>query len=85
MALSNEFEIDFVSDAKLEWLAVEVSFRGQRFIQLTRENGIENIEIEFLTDLYVLPEEVQMKFSMEVFMCMVNEAKQALISAYENK
>lgn len=83
MSLLKEFEIDFVSNVEFEWLAVEVLFRGQRCIQLNREKGLDNIEIEFLTDIYLLPKAVEMKFPIEDFLSIVNEAKQALISAYE--
>lgn len=83
MSVLNEFKIDFVSQTELEWLAVEILFRGQRLIQLTREKGIDNIEIEFLTDMYLLPQTVEMKFPIEDFISIINEAKQALILAYE--
>ncbi len=51
-------------------------------MQFTREQGIEHIEIKFLTDLYILSGTVDLKFSLEDFMSVVNEAKQTLISAY---
>jgi hypothetical protein len=83
MSLVNEFKIDFISSVEFEWLAVEILFRGQRLMQLNREKGIENIEIEILTDIYLLPETVEMKFSLDDFISIISEAKKALISAYE--
>lgn len=47
MSLPPNFEIIFTSDIKFEFLTVEVYFNSYRIFQLNRENGIENIEIEF--------------------------------------
>jgi len=63
-----EFRIDFVSDADHEHLMAEISFNGQRLCILDKEGGNDQIEIEFLTDLYVLTESVKMKFSLARFL-----------------
>lgn len=70
-----EFKIDFVSDMDHEHLMAEISFNGQRLCVLDKESGNEKMEIEFLVDLYVLPESVRMKFSLSEFMKTLEIAK----------
>jgi hypothetical protein len=53
----------------------EISFNGQRLCVLDKEGGNDRIEIEFLADLYVLPESVKMKFSLAKFVETVETAR----------
>lgn len=69
------FSIDFVSDMDHEHLMAEISFNGQRLCTLDKEGGNDRIEIEFLADLYVLPESVKMKFSLAEFIKTVETAR----------
>ncbi len=69
------FSIDFVSDMDHEHLMAEISFNGQRLCVLDKEGGNDRIEIEFLADLYVLPESVKMKFSLAKFVETVETAR----------
>lgn len=80
MVQIKDFSFDFVSDTRFEELAVEVSFQGQRFFQLNREKGIENIEVEFLSDIRLLSEEVGMIFPLRIFEEVLREAVDALKS-----
>lgn len=73
-----EFDIDFVSDTNHEHLMAEISFAGQRLCILNKEHGNENMEIEFLTDLYILPESVQMKFKLSDFESAIRTAREEL-------
>jgi hypothetical protein len=69
------FSIDFVSDIDHEHLMAEISFNGQRLCVLDKEGGNDQMGIEFLVDLYVLPESVKMKFSLSEFMETLETAK----------
>ncbi len=72
------FSIDFVSDMEREHLIAEISFNGQRLCGLDKEHGNEKMEIEFLADLYVLPESVRMKFSLAEFLKIIEIARSDL-------
>ncbi|WP_217445784.1 hypothetical protein [Burkholderia metallica] len=74
----NGFDIDFVSDVSREHLMAEISFNGQRLCVLDRERGVDEIEIEFLVDIYVLPDSVRMKFSLDKFIEIIGIARDDL-------
>lgn len=74
----NEFTIDFVSDANHVHLIVEIYFKKQRLCQISKELGNENLEIEFIKDIYVLPDEILMKFPLSDFEAVLKEAQDAL-------
>jgi hypothetical protein len=76
--MSTGFGIDFVNDTAHEHLLVEISYEKQRLCQISKEGGNENMEIEFLTDLYLLPESVRMKFSLKEFERCIREAADEL-------
>ncbi|MCA3193507.1 MULTISPECIES: hypothetical protein [unclassified Cupriavidus] len=69
------FNIDFVSDLEREHLVAEISFLGQRLCVIDKENGDESMEIEFLVDLYILPESIKMKFKLSDFENAIFAAK----------
>ena len=72
------FSIDFVSNMDHEHLMAEISFNGQRLCVLDKEGGNDEMEIEFLADLYVLPESVRMKFSLAEFLKTIEIARSDL-------
>lgn len=72
------FEITFVSNLKKEHLSAEISYKGQRLCSIDKEKGSEKMEIEFLTDLYLLPDAVAMKFSLSEFDAAIRDAKNEL-------
>jgi hypothetical protein len=76
---NQDFGIDFFSDLRFEYLSVEVTYKTQRLLQLNRENGIDSIEIEFLTDLLLLPDVVAMRFPLREFESILAQAKCALL------
>ncbi|RQM43910.1 hypothetical protein EHZ19_31660 [Paraburkholderia bannensis] len=61
-----------------EHLMVEVSFNGQRLCVLDKEGGNDKIDIEFLADLYRLPESVRLKFSLAEFTKTIEIARSDL-------
>jgi hypothetical protein len=46
--------------------------------QISKEGGNENMEIEFLTDLYILPGSVRMTFPLKEFERCIKEAADEL-------
>lgn len=74
----SKFDIDFVSDMNHEHLMAEISFEGQRLCIIDKEFGNDDMQIEFLVDLYVLPESVKMKFNLDDFMGAINSARDEL-------
>ncbi len=75
---SKSFEILFVSETRYEYLAAEILFDGQRLCQINKENGNEALEIEFLTDLYVVQKSSVMKFSLSEFQRVLDRASEEL-------
>lgn len=69
------FCIDFVSDMDHEHLMAEISFNGQRLCVLNKENGNEEMELEFLVDLYILSDSVKMKFGLDDFIKTIEVAR----------
>ncbi|MDS7929500.1 hypothetical protein RMB13_08420 [Acinetobacter sp. V102_4] len=84
MSLPRNFEIIFASNIEFEFLTVEVYFYNYRIFQLNRENGVKNIEIEFLLDLTAIPNDIDFKFSLEDFYKVIEIAKNDLIN-YDKK
>jgi len=74
----SDFEIDFVSDVNSEHLMAEISFRKQRLCRIDKELGEDRMEIEFLSDLRLLPEEVVLKFRLADFEAVIREAVEEL-------
>jgi len=72
------FDIDFVSDMEHEHLMAEISFGGQRLCIIDKENGNDQMQIEFLVDLYILPESVGVKVSLDEFLKALDVAKAEL-------
>jgi hypothetical protein len=76
--MNTGFAVDFVSEATHEHLLVEISYKKQRLCQISKEGGNEKMEIEFLTDLYLLPQSVRMKFPLSDFEKCIREAAMEL-------
>lgn len=77
--MKSNFEIDYFSDSKYEYLTIEISFKGQILCQLNKDKGVNNIEIEFFYDSRLL-EEVIFKFPLDEFLEVLNIVKKDLIS-----
>lgn len=78
--MKSNFEIDYFSDSKYEYLTIEISFKGQILCQLNKDKGVNNIEIEFFYDFRLLEEEVIFKFPLDEFLNVLNMVKKDLIS-----
>ncbi len=65
--MKKKFELLFVSDSNYKSLVAEILFDNQRLCQINKENGEDNLEIEFLTDLFILEDEVRMNFPLKEF------------------
>lgn len=77
----SDFKIDFVSEASREFLLAEISFKGQRLCQINREDGVDRLEIEFLSDIYLMAEEVKMVFPLSEFQRVLQHAVEDLIES----
>ncbi|WP_018974451.1 hypothetical protein [Rudaea cellulosilytica] len=76
-----DFTMTFVSEEGREYLVLEVCFRSQRLFQISKEDEDEAMQIEFLTDLYLLKEEVKLKFSFSDFEKALEDAKSTFLRA----
>ncbi len=76
--MNNEFEVLFVTEDRYDNLVAEILFNGQRLCQINKELGNENMEIEFLSDLFILEKSVEMKFSLSKFQRVINMAVKEL-------
>lgn len=76
--MSDDFEIIFLSDSNYENLTVEISYKDQILCQLNKDNGPDNIEVEFFSDARVLPEKNAMKFNLDRFLRVLTKAKEEL-------
>ncbi|NUE67688.1 hypothetical protein [Snodgrassella sp. ESL0253] len=78
--MKSDFQIDYFSDSKYEYLTIEISFKGQILCQLNKDKGVDNIEIEFFYDSRLLEEETIFKFPLDEFLDVLNIVKKDLIS-----
>ena len=74
----SDFRVDFVSDATSEFLLVEISYKAQRLCQINKEKGVDDLEIEFLSDVYLRSEELRMVFPLKEFQHVLHEAAKGL-------
>lgn len=79
--INSNFEINFVSDNKYENITVEISYKKQILCQLNKDNGADEIEIEFFNDSRCLSEDVMHKFNLDNFITILNSAKLDLINS----
>ncbi|WP_395755592.1 hypothetical protein OT793_12305 [Edwardsiella ictaluri] len=78
--MKSDFSVDFFSDSRYEALTAEISYRGQILCQLNKDKGANAVEVEFFTDSRLLPESIEMKFSLEEFICILNERQVNLLA-----
>ena len=82
-AMNKKFEILFVDTSDEEGaVSVEIQFSGQRLCVLTVANDQETVEIEFVDDLYILPEAIRMKFPLADFHRTLQTAQEDLLEWY---
>ncbi|EAQ6500166.1 hypothetical protein DL122_25935 [Salmonella enterica subsp. salamae] len=78
--MKSDFSVDFFSDSRYEELTAEISYKGQIVCQLNKDKGENAVEVEFFTDSRLLSESVEMKFLLDEFIAVLNEAKLDLIA-----
>ncbi|EGZ3996732.1 hypothetical protein AIA08_004624 [Salmonella enterica subsp. enterica serovar Wichita] len=78
--MKSDFSVDFFSDSRYEKLTAEISYKGQIVCQLNKDKGENAVEVEFFTDSRLLSESVEMKFLLDEFIAVLNEAKLDLIA-----
>ena len=76
--MDNDFEITFLSDSNYKNLTVEISYKDQILCQLNKDNGPDNIEVEFFSDARYLAEKNAMKFNLDRFLQVIAEAAEEL-------
>lgn len=72
------FRINFVSRPDRESLIVEILYRSQRLCEIDRERGVDSMRIFFVDDVFVLPQHVEMMFSLSEFLTVVDRARALL-------
>lgn len=78
--MKSDFSVDFFSDSRYEELTAEISYKGQILCQLNKDKGANAVEIEFFTDSRLLSGSMEMKFSLDEFIAVLNETKLDLIA-----
>ncbi|MGO4153077.1 hypothetical protein [Cupriavidus sp. YAF13] len=73
-----DFQIVFVSDVDHEHLMAEISYRKQRLCLISKEGGNEKMEIEFLTEIFIIEDSVVMKFPLVEFVDVIKQAEAEL-------
>lgn len=76
--MDNNFEITLFSDSQYEEITAEISYKDQILCQLNKDNGPNNIEIEFFSDARLLAEQNAIKFSLNSFLQILEEASEEL-------
>jgi len=75
----NDFELLFVTEGESANPAAEIQFGGQRLcIVRPSPEHPGQFDVEFLTDLYVLPQSVKMVFPAEAFINVLQQARSDL-------
>jgi hypothetical protein len=68
------FSVDFVSPAKFNSLAAEVSFESQILCRIDKERADGALEIEFFHETRLLGVDPKMKFPIKDFLEVVEQA-----------
>ncbi|MFA1262481.1 hypothetical protein AB8807_13240 [Xanthomonas campestris pv. olitorii] len=75
----SEFALDFISKNEYEFLAVEVSYRGQLLCEINSEHGPDDLEVYFAHNFRVLNENVSLRFPVAQFANAFKDACAALV------
>ncbi|GAA0660154.1 hypothetical protein [Rheinheimera tangshanensis] len=78
--MKSDFSVDFFSDSRYEQLTAEISYKGQILCQLNKDKGANLVEVDFFIDSRLLSESVEMKFSLDEFIAILNETKLELLA-----
>lgn len=77
--MKSKFSVDFFSDEKYEFMTAEISFDGQILCQISQDQGIEHMKVEFFHEQRVLESHPKMKFSIDEFFCLIESVKGELV------
>ena len=72
--MKNLFSIQYVSDNEHEKLTAEIHFKEQILCQISQDEGLEKLEIEFFHLYYTEMMQPNFKFSLQDFLDIVQEA-----------
>ena len=70
------FEIIRFSDVRYEEITIEIQFNDEAILQINRDYGVGNLEVELLFDF--VQNDLCPKFRLDDFMIVINEAKKIL-------
>jgi hypothetical protein len=76
-----DFTFEFVSRNEYEFLAVELSYRGQLLCEISSERGVDRLEVEFARDFLIVPKPVDLRFPVNELLVAFHEACTALVAA----
>ena len=74
--LNSGFKIVRFSDVTYEEITVEIQYKGEQIAQINKDKGIDQLEIEILTD-YINSDFIP-KFMLSDFLVAINEARKLL-------
>ena len=74
--LNSGFKIVRFSDVTYEEITVEIQYKGEQIAQINKDKGIDQLEIEVLTD-YINSDFIP-KFMLNDFLVAINEAQKLL-------
>ena len=74
--LDSGFKIVRFSDVTYEEITVEIQYEGEQIAQINRDKGIDQLEIEILTDY--INSDFSPKFMLSDFLGAINEAQKLL-------
>ncbi len=78
--MDQDFSVDYVDSDEYRYLGAEIYFRKQRLCQLFRRFPGDEIDIEFVDDLYVVDAPVRRRFPLLEFLKLVDELQADLLS-----
>lgn len=73
--MSKRFTVDFYSDEQYEKLTAEISYDNQILCQISQDNGVENMEVEFFNEQRILDKSPRLKFPLNDLLELIEEVK----------
>lgn len=71
--MKSRFSVDFISNSQYEYLTAEISFGGQILCEINKDQGSDNMEIEFFHEQRILDHSPEMKFLIREFFSIIEE------------
>ena len=73
-----DFELVYIDKDKYNSLLIQIEFKGQIICTISKEDGNDNMKIQFYYDLYNEYKDVNLLFSLDEFINVLNYAKEQL-------